>query len=285
MLHVAQKYKLKKAMGKSIEIDKTNFATEIVEQSYQTPVVVDFYATWCGPCKILKPILEKLKQEYNFTLGKIDIDQNPELANEYNVEGVPDIRIFVRGEMFPGFVGVLPEPKLRSLLEQFNLKSQLEIQLETMRNAAASGDIKQAKNLLDQLFEKYPDNPRVTIESAKFLIGLNRLEEATKLLKTIGQENREIYAEVLGVQALIHFKQEAQKPGETELDKTYSQACSLTLTSEYDRALQLFLEIVGTSRKYKDDGARKAMLAIFNLLGDNHPLTKKYRQQLLLQLY
>lgn len=272
-------------MGTSIEIDSNNFATEVVEQSYQKPVLVDFYATWCGPCKILKPILEKLSQEYDFTLGKIDIDQNPELANAYHVEGVPDVRVVNQGEVLPGFVGVLPEPKIREMLEQFHLKSSLEIELESLQNAVASGDAKQAKKLFDELFEKYPNNPRITIEAAKFLISLNRFEDATKLLDTIPPSEREVYSQAQGVKALIHFKQEAENTGETELDQSYAEACRLTLASDYDRALKLFLEIVGTSRKYKDDGARKAMLSIFNLLGDQHPLTQQYRKELMLQLY
>lgn len=272
-------------MGTSIEIDSSNFATEVVEESYQKPVLVDFYATWCGPCKILKPILEKLAQEYDFTLGKIDIDQNQDLANSYQVEGVPDVRIVNQGEVLPGFVGVLPEPKIREMLEQLNLKSGLEMELESLRNAVASGNAKEAKKLFDELFEKYPGNPNITIEAAKFLISLNRFEDGIKLLDTIPASEREAYSKAQGVKALIHFKQEAENPGETELDKSYAEACRLTLESDYDRALQLFLKIVGTTRKYKDDGARKAMLSIFNLLGDEHPLTKQYRKELLLQLY
>ena len=272
-------------MGTSIDIDANNFATEVVEPSYQKPVVVDFYATWCGPCKILKPILEKLSQEYDFTLAKIDIDKNPDLANAYHVEGVPDVRIVNQEEVLPGFVGVLPEPKIREMLEQLNFKSSLEMELKSLQNAIASGDPKEAKKLFDKLFDKYPGNLRITIEAAKFLIGLNRFEDATKLLDTIPPAEREVYSQAQGVKGLIVFKQEAENPGETELDKTYAEACRLTLKSDYDRALQLFLEIVVTSRKFKEDGARKAMLSIFNLLGDEHPLTKQYRKELMLQLY
>ncbi|NEP85016.1 MAG: tetratricopeptide repeat protein, partial [Okeania sp. SIO3B3] len=237
------------------------------------------------PCKMLKPILEKLVQEYDFILAKVDVDHNPELAQTYGVEGVPDVKVVIQGEVKPGFVGVLSEPKLRNFLGELNLKSELETELETLRNLTKSGEFKQAKNLLDQLFQKYPTNISLIIEAAKFLVNLNRLEEAQKLIETIGENNREFYPQVQAVKGLIHFKQEAENPGETELDKMYAQACSLTLSANYEEALKLFLDIVTRNRKYKNDGARKAMLAIFNILGDEDSISKEYRKQLLLNLY
>nr|WP_287275844.1 MULTISPECIES: tetratricopeptide repeat protein [unclassified Okeania] len=273
------------SMGISIEVDNTTFATEVLKNSHKKPVLVDFYATWCGPCKMLKPILEKLVQEYDFILAKVDVDHNPELAQTYGVEGVPDVKIVTQGEVKPGFVGVLSEPKLRNFLGELNLKSELETELETLRNLTKSGELKQAKNLLDQLFQKYPRNISLIIEAAKFLVSLNRLEEAQKLIETIGENNREFYPQIQAVKGLIHFKQEAENPGDSELDKMYAQACSLTLSANYEEALKLFLDIVTRNRKYKNDGARKAMLAIFNILGDDNSTSKEYRKQLLLNLY
>ncbi|NES75943.1 MAG: tetratricopeptide repeat protein [Okeania sp. SIO1H4] len=272
-------------MGISIEVDNTTFATEVLKNSHKKPILVDFYATWCGPCKMLKPILEKLVQEYDFILAKVDVDHNPELAQTYGVEGVPDVKIVTQGEVKPGFVGVLSEPKLRNFLGELNLKSELETELETLRNLTKSGELKQAKNLLDQLFQKYPRNISLIIEAAKFLVSLNRLEEAQKLIETIGENNREFYPQIQAVKGLIHFKQEVENPGDSELDKMYAQACSLTLSANYEEALKLFLDIVTRNRKYKNDGARKAMLAIFNILGDDNSTSKEYRKQLLLNLY
>ncbi|WP_338043224.1 tetratricopeptide repeat protein [Okeania hirsuta] len=273
------------SMGISIEVDNTTFATEVLKNSHKKPILVDFYATWCGPCKMLKPILEKLVQEYDFILAKVDVDQNPELAQTYGVEGVPDVKIVTQGEVKPGFVGVLSEPKLRNFLGELNLKSELETELETLRNLTKSGELKQAKNILDQLFQKYPRNISLIIEAAKFLVSLNRLEEAQKLIETIGENNREFYPQIQAVKGLIHFKQEVENPGDSELDKMYAQACSLTLSANYEEALKLFLDIVTRNRKYKNDGARKAMLAIFNILGDDNSTSKEYRKQLLLNLY
>ncbi|MEM1171634.1 MAG: tetratricopeptide repeat protein [Cyanobacteria bacterium P01_H01_bin.35] len=272
-------------MGISIEVDNTNFATEVLKNSHKKPVLVDFYATWCGPCKMLKPILEKLVQEYDFILAKVDVDQSPDLAQTYGIEGVPDVRVVTQGEVKPGFVGVLSEPKLRNFLGELNLHSELETDIEELQNLTKSSQFEEAKNLLDRLFHKYPNNITIIVEAAKFLVKLNRLKEAEKLIETIGENNREFYPQVQAVKALIHFKQESENSGGSEIDKNYAKACSLTLSDNYEQALELFLDIVRGNRKYKDDGARKAILAIFNILGDDHPISKEYRKQLLLSLY
>lgn len=272
-------------MGSSVDVNSTSFATEVVEKSYEKPVVVDFFATWCGPCQLLKPILEALQQEYDFVLAKIDIDRDPELASTYGVEGVPDVKIVKGGQIVDGFVGVKPEPEIRQMLIKLNLKSDLDEGIEAMYKAIASGNPKEAKQICDRLFSKYPDNPRLTLEAAKFLIAIDQPEDAEKLLATITRDRREYFPQAQAVKALILFQQAANNPGESELDRQYADACRLALAKDYEAALPLFLDIVSTNRKYRDDGARKAMLAIFDLLGGNRPLTKEYRKQLQMALY
>ncbi|MBW4487824.1 MAG: tetratricopeptide repeat protein [Trichocoleus desertorum ATA4-8-CV12] len=273
-------------MGTSLEVNSENFATEVVQKSYEKPVVVDFFAQWCGPCQMLKPILEKLVQEYDFVLAKVDIDQSPDLANTYGVEGVPDVKIWMQGEMRDGFVGVLPEPKLRSLLSELSLKSELEQGLETLQTAIQQGDVATAKQLLQTLSEKYPEDRRLILAGANFLINQNKLESATKLLSAIQADDKEYFAKAQAMKSLIQFQQiAAESVIETELDEVFLKAIRLTLAADYAAALSLFLELVGRDRKYRADGARKAMLTIFDLLGDEHPLTKEYRKQLLLALY
>lgn len=272
-------------MGYAVDIDQSNFVEEVVQVSYQKPVLVDFYATWCGPCKVLKPILENLVKEYDFVLAKVDIDQNPELASQYGVEGVPDVRIVSQGQMQPGFVGALAEPQIRQLLGQFNLKSEFEQHLDALKNAIQQKKFPEGKQILDQLFAQYPNRAEVTLAAAKFLIALNQFENAEKLLKTIGEDQPDFFTQAQALKQLIQFQQEAAQSGGSELEQQYAQACQLTLNEDYQQALSLFLEIVATNRQLKDDGARKAMLTIFNLLGDEHPLTKDYRKKLMLQLY
>lgn len=278
-------------MGTSIEVNSTNFMTEVAEKSFEKPVLVDFFAQWCGPCQLLKPMLEKVVQEHDLVLAKVDIDQNPDLASAYRIEGVPDVRVVMQGKMYAGFVGVLPEPQLKDFVTQLTAfyaqlgnKSELELQLEAIQQLIASGNIPEAKSQLAEMREHYPDNAALAIFSASFLIGLDELGEAERILAPI-YEGMEGYPQAEALRNLIYLKLDSAKPYTHELDEPFFKAVQATLAAEYETALQGFLDIVSKDRKYRDDGARKAAVMVFDLLGDEHPLTKEYRRKLTTALY
>ncbi|NET31496.1 MAG: tetratricopeptide repeat protein [Cyanothece sp. SIO1E1] len=273
-------------MGLSLEVNSNNFTAEVIEKSYQKPVLVDFFAQWCGPCQVLKPLLEKLVKEYDFVLAKVDIDQNPDLANAYGVSGVPDVKVFTQGEVQDGFVGVLPEPDLRHLLGQLQLQSELEVGLNAIQAARSDGDVEAVKSRFNQLIETYPQEPKLMIAAARFLIEQGKFESAEKLIGTISADSKEFFPQAQALKGLIQFQQVCDRPViENELDRLFVQASRSALIENYEAALQSFLEIVHKDRKYRDDGARKAMLTLFSLLGNEHPLTAQYRKQLMLTLY
>lgn len=272
-------------MGTSVIVNRDNFETEVLAKSQEKLVLVDFYATWCGPCQMLKPMLEKLAEEYDFVLAKVDIDANPDLAQTYGVQGVPDVRLVRQGEVREGFVGVLPEAELRQLLTQFDLQSDLTTGLATTRTLIAAGNLKQAKDLFGELLEKFPGDRTVLIEAAKFLVRVNQLDAVDKILAPIQEDDREHFAIAKAVKAIAQLKRDSSLPAETETDELYIQASRLTLEENYEAALELFLELVSKNRRYRDDAGRKAMLTIFDLLGSDHPLTKDYRKRLMLTLY
>lgn len=158
--------------------------------------------------------------------------------------------------------------------------------LGTIRQALLGENRQKAADLFAELLVKYPDNRPLAIAAAKFYIDENNLEKANDLLSQIQEDEKEFFAEAQAVKALVQFKTECNFPsGDGELDRKFSQACCLTVEGKYEEALELFLAIVESDRSYKNDGARKAMLSIFDLLGSDRSLTKEYRQRLMMVLF
>ncbi|MGB3238393.1 MAG: thioredoxin [Geitlerinemataceae cyanobacterium] len=281
-------------MGYSIDVCDHNFEEEVLEKSHQIPVIVDFFATWCGPCQMLKPILENIAQEYDCVVAKVDIDENQYLATTYQIEGVPDVKVFRDGKVVDGFVGVLPEPQLKEFLANCQIISSIDKDLAAVKSAMSSKDWQSAKTSLNDLLDRYPGNRRLALAAAKCSIVMDCLDRALELVSDIREDEKPYYSQAQAVKSLIEFKQKGSQPlneddrsatPEEYLDRKYSHACFLTVEEKYEQALTGFLEIVAEDRKYRDDGARKAMLAIFELLGNEHPLTNEYRKKLLLVLY
>ncbi|MGB0562786.1 MAG: tetratricopeptide repeat protein [Spirulinaceae cyanobacterium] len=269
-----------------MDVTAQTFAQDVLELSHSTPVVVDFYATWCGPCQILKPLLERLTLEYGVTLAKVDIDQNPQLASQYQVQGVPDVRVFQDGAARPGFVGAPGEAQLRQFLQGLQAEAELAPQLAQVQAAIATQDYTSAKTQLDALFAQYSEHPSVTLVAVRLLLALNQLKDAAQLVATINPSHAEAYATAQRLGAELELRQLAQQPvAESPLAQQYQQAAQAAIAQDYDAALQGFLQIVERDRSFQKDGARKAMLTLFQLLGNEHPLTQKYQQDLMLALY
>ena len=269
----------------SVDVTDENFEEVVMEESYKRPVVVDFWAQWCGPCRTLKPILEKLAKEYDFLLAKVNVDENPHIAQEFGVQGIPDVRIFINGKEVDKFVGALPEPRLRDLLSK-HIKSELDKKLEEAKMLTLSGNREEAEKIYKELIEKYPDNKKLALEVAQFFINENKLDEAEKLLNTIKEYHKEYYVKSQAVKELINFKRtcEELKP-ENDLDELYKKASCEVLEGKYEEALKDFLQIVQKDKNYRDEAGRKGMIAVFNLIGEGDPLTKEYRKKLAMALY
>jgi putative thioredoxin len=267
-----------------IDVNDSNFEELVIEQSYKTPVVVDFWAPWCGPCQILKPILEKLANEYGFILAKVNTDENQSVAFQYGVSGIPDVRIFVDGKEVDRFVGALPEDKIREIIEKY-IKSETDKLLEQANMEALAGNLEKAEDIYQKLLQENPNNKKVLLEYAKFLIKKGDLDRANELLNNIKEYEKE-YQKAQALKELINFKKYCSELSEdNELDKLLKEGSCAVLNEDYKNALEKFLKIVQIDKNYKDGIGKKAMLTIFNMLGDNHPLTKEYRRQLAMWLY
>ena len=277
----------------SKDVSAADFDQAVIETSKTTPVLVDFWAEWCGPCRALKPVLEKLATEYQgkFILAKVNSDENQPLAQRYGVRGIPNVKAFVGGELVDEFSGALPEAQVRAFLERLIPSPAAKAHLDALALFAATGDPRQALTKLAEASALDPNNEEVRIDSAEMLIALKEFDEARRLIDTLSPLVQ-MDERVKALQAKLALSTDTGSNANTdELLKRIAANASdsdarLRLArhhiagTQYAEALEQLLEIVRRDRKYKDDGARKTMLQLFSVMGSDHPLVGDYRRKL-----
>jgi putative thioredoxin len=265
----------------SFDAGVSDFQEKVLDASLRAPVLVDFWAEWCAPCKALKPVLEKLAGEYGgrFLLAKIDSDQNQELAAHYGVRGIPNVKAFVNGQMVNEFTGALPEEQIRVFIDSL-MPSPAEPLRIAAREARAKGEPEVACSLLIDAAELDPANEAVQLDLAEINIDLKNTEaartildaqkhKASKLARLEALEARlKLVAAGAGADSAALVARVAANPG--DLDARLQLAHALALANDYRAALEHLLDIVRRDRKWQDEAARKAMLELFVLLGADH---------------
>jgi putative thioredoxin len=281
-----------------IEANQDNFNSQVIERSKELPVMVDFWAPWCAPCRVLKPILEKLAEEYagKFVLVTVNTDQNPRLALDYAIRSIPAVKLFRQGQVIEEFLGAQPERVIRTMLER-----HLERASDRLRASASiarrHGDLPSAEQLLSQALEQDPENYRIHPELAQLLLDLGDYDRAEAILKKL-PANEQHEAPITALSIRLKFARIAQEaPPESALKQAiaadpgnalarYQLSARQILKGQFEPALENLFEILRRGdRQFGDDAARKAILDIFTLLGGTDPLVKRYRSLLSSMLY
>lgn len=273
-----------------VEVGEASFADEVIEASREQPVVVDFWAAWCGPCRVLGPTLEALAEEYGgaVRLAKVDVDANPGLASRYGISGIPAVKAFAGGELVSEFVGALPEPQVREFFAAL-LPSATDDAVRAAEAARAAGDLLEARRLFDEALEADPQHEEAALGLAELLIESGAPAEAERAMQLASRF--EASPRARRVEGLARFGSLSAGLDEGDLlgriakdegdaEAHYRLGGLLAARGEWETALEELLATVRLDRALDDDGGRRAMLDVFNVLGNRDPLTEEYRRRL-----
>jgi putative thioredoxin len=283
--------------GKAVDVGRHNFDEVVIAGSRQKPVLVDFWAPWCGPCKMLAPILDKLAGEYagRFTLAKLNTDDEPELASRYGIRGIPNVKAFSGGQVVDEFTGVLPEGAIRDFLAAVVPSPAAGLVAEAQA-LLGRGDAVGALGKLDLAFALDPQDEAALLTRADALLTLGRRDQATVVLAELESPQRTRMRPVRDERRLAALRAKvalaagggadlaalgaaaAKSPVDCAAKLAFADA--LAAAGDYQRALPELLAIVATDRAFDNDVGRRRMLTIFEALGNDSDLVRRYRREL-----
>jgi putative thioredoxin len=265
----------------------SDFTKDVIERSAALPVLVDFWAEWCAPCRALGPILEKLAGEANgrWVLAKVDTDKHQAVAAEYGIRSIPSVKLFVNGSVVNEFRGALPESTVRQWLER-SLPDPLAKNVEHAESLLKDGMIADGQKLLEEVLRQNPSQ-----EHARVLLAGTYLETAPEraedLVKGIEEDSRH-FQMADAIRTFAELTKKLEHPGELPEGSakiSYIEALHALARGEYEKSLERFIDVIRQDRYYDDDGARKACIAIFKVLGDESAITRNYRRAFSSALY
>ncbi len=265
------------------DVDESTFESQVLMRSHEVPVVVDFWATWCAPCRTLGPMLERLAIEGGgaFLLARVDVDQNPRLATRFGVQGIPAVKGFRNGKVTSEFIGAQPESVVRRFLDRL-APSAASQALEEARSLLATRHWPEAEAKFRSILEANETDPAAALGLVKSLLMQGRGIEAEERIKGFPPGTEWAEAEKLKPLAEVLAEVERNEvPSEDDpLAIGLSQAARLIARGNLAAAMDGLLDILRQDKSYRKGLPRQLLLALFLLLGDEDPLTREYRDEL-----
>lgn len=271
----------------AVEYEVQNFQTDVIERSRHIPVLVDFWAPWCEPCLMLKPVLEQLAQDWSdrCALVQVNTELQPHLAMQYGVRSIPTLLLFVHGEVVDQLNGALPRHQLERWLER-TLPSRHLDDLVRAEALLAAGRAGECTGILQRVLAAEPDNARALVLMARSLLETDPARAADHARRVkITDDGYDTAQALVQIARLFELWEHPEALPESASRQPYLAAIGALREGRAEDALEGFLRVVRSDRGYDDDGARKACVAIFHYLGDDHPATRRYRSELSSALY
>jgi putative thioredoxin len=280
-----------------IEVTESSFQQQVVEKSREMPVLVDFWADWCAPCKVQLPVLLKLAGEYRdqMQIAKINTDVERALAEQHAIRSLPTLRLYRHGEVVEEVLGAQPEANLRTLIDAY-LERESDRTLQQALELDAQGRRSEALQLLEPAYKSDPDNPRLPLEYARLCIDDNQLDRAGEIIQALPRQLREAAA-AKSLQTLLEFSRSiTDAPPAVELESAldedpkkseprYQLAARQLLAGDYDKALENFMVLLKQDRNYADGAAQRGLLTVFSLLDEDDERISRYRRQMFALLH
>lgn len=266
----------------SVEIQ--SFEEEVLEKSHTIPVLVDFWAPWCGPCRILGPVLERVAEDQagRFELVKVNTDENPELSMQYGIRGIPAVKLFVDGEVVNEFTGALPEHAVRAWLDEA-IPSETRARFADAGRLFFAGDHDAARELLKRIVADEPDNSDATVLLAATNVWRDpgTSVSAVETLEIVDPTYLQVADSIRQIAASLSAQELPDGPGKDPV----SSAIAALKESRFESAMESLIRALTIDRYYDDDHARKLGVSVFTLLGTQHPVTRKQRRAFDMALY